>query len=200
VGGAGGRGGRGGRGGVSGYSGSGVGGGAGYGGGSGYGGGAGVGGIAGSSSCVQDQCSPGLSCCYETTGCAVPNPNGGGYSCTCTGGRWICAPFNMDAGVGTCGPNGCGSGLSCCYGRCVNIDNDIHNCGACDAFCPYGQTCLFGKCTPPPCTTTPPPGGYLCCGNQLCDTSQLCCMVPQAGGGLSPACYPAAPTGTCPPR
>ncbi len=196
MGGAGGRGGRGG------YSGSAVGGSAGYGGGAGYGGNsgyAGVGGYAGSSMCVPDTCSPGLSCCYETAGCAVANPNGGGYSCTCAGGRWVCAPFNMDAGVGTCGPNGCGPGLSCCYGRCVNINNDPHNCGQCDAFCPSTYMCNYGKCTPPPCYQgAPPPPGLVCCGNQYCGGDQLCCMVGGAGT-MTPSCYsPSQTGGTCP--
>jgi hypothetical protein len=195
--GVGGVGGRTGRGGASG--GSGVGGRAGYGGGaSGTAGYAGAGGYAGSSSCVDQQCAPGLTCCNPNSGCAVSSTNGGGYSCTCASGRWVCSPIDVDAGGGTCGPTGCPAGLSCCNGRCVNSDNDPYNCGTCGWNCATGSTCLGGQCLPTPCSA--PDASVGCCGASVCGGGELCCSVYTGGPGgpQQPACYPVSAAGTCP--
>ncbi|HZF53855.1 MAG TPA: hypothetical protein VE093_34660 [Polyangiaceae bacterium] len=96
----------------------------------------------------------------------------------------------------------CAPGLSCCSGKCVNLKNDIHNCGACGVACeepnPYcnqGFTCLHAPClpeTPPACD----PGGF-CCDNVCCKPDQLCCLVEGPGPFAGASCQDPV-DGTCP--
>jgi hypothetical protein len=88
----------------------------------------------------------------------------------------------------------CGAGLSCCQGSCVDLRDDIHNCGACGVACggahPY---CTAVRCTQAPCAN--PQLACLvgfCCGSSCCGRGQLCCDV----GG--PTCVDPSDGGTCP--
>ena len=40
----------------------------------------------------------------------------------------------------------CQSGLADCSGKCVNLNNDISNCGSCGTTCKAGEVCTSGKC------------------------------------------------------
>jgi hypothetical protein len=190
--------GRGGRGAASGASGRGGGPAGGRAGSAGYGGGAGYGGSG--PICMDQGCGPsGTRCCQPGTGCGVsgPGPNGG-YTCSCIGGIWSCS--DPSVGDGTCPPGACsGTGLVCCRGRCVNLQNDPYNCGSCGRFC--GGYCDFGSCGPVPCFFTQPlDAGLLCCGNQICGSSaDLCCSTQSGGAQRGPYCHtPSAAEPTCP--
>jgi hypothetical protein len=94
-------------------------------------------------------------------------------------------------------PPDCGPGLVCCNGTCVNLGNDVDNCGACGVACagptPY---CDGTQCQAvPPCgpETTCDDGGT-CCGPSCCPVGQLCCIVPPSEGV---ACFLPV-DGTCP--
>lgn len=41
----------------------------------------------------------------------------------------------------------CGSGQTYCGGSCVDLTNDVNNCGACGNVCGGGTTCVNGTCT-----------------------------------------------------
>ena len=99
------------------------------------------------------------------------------------------------------GTGGCGTcsarGLGCCNGSCVNLTNDINNCGTCGTACTgTNPFCNNGTCGTPPCTGATCGGGQFCCGGGCCTTGQLCCNVPGPVTG-GPQC--ATPVnGTCP--
>jgi len=97
-------------------------------------------------------------------------------------------------GGGTCGP---GCGFVCCGSECVNIDNDIHNCGACGNVC-AGTTpfCNNGNCEQPPCQGVTCAGSATCCETACCNEGELCCNV--NAGASRTACFPATDKGTCP--
>ena len=136
-------------------------------------------------------------------------------SATATGGAAGTGAIATTTGTGgsaPCNPGCSQQGLQCCAGRCVNLGNDIVNCGVCGKTCggehPY---CQAGTCTQSPCFAAPPPtcpAGGFCCGKQCCDAGQLCCYGPEGPGVLycakpneqgtcvpgCPACVCAAPT------
>jgi hypothetical protein len=80
----------------------------------------------------------------------------------------------------------CIHGLSCCDGQCVNLMNDIHNCGQCGVVCNGAQPYCANGCAVAPCE--PPCGG-----------GQLCCDVRGPGPQPGPTCTTPTPSGTCPP-
>ena len=99
------------------------------------------------------------------------------------------------AGTGnTCNP-ACGMARDCCSGHCVNLNNDLQNCGKCGKTCDKGTYCTGGQCVAPPCETTCS-GGAQCCGMECCGTGQLCCD-PQGPLVRGPACTTPV-NGTCP--
>jgi hypothetical protein len=80
----------------------------------------------------------------------------------------------------------CTMGFSCCDNRCVNLNNDIHNCGACGNVCSGPQPFCDGTaCAPAPCSPA-------------CPVDQLCCNVQGPGPTRGPACYAPTAQGTCP--
>jgi hypothetical protein len=118
-------------------------------------------------------------------------------------------PGGGTAGMaGSAGTGGSGShcttdcatmGLTCCGAKCVNLRNDVLNCGSCGNVCsgsfPY---CDGQKCGTPPCGAgTSCRAGEPCCGSDCCAAGMLCCVVP--GGPVGPPMCTPAMGGTCPP-
>lgn len=147
--------------------------------------GTGVGGTgtAGTSANVCDDCCAGR-----------PNPQCAVVLCACPpiGGT--------SAGTGgvACDSAGCG-GFDCCGdGTCVNLQNDVRNCGECGNVCagdyPY---CDAGTCGTPPCDPAILCAGGRCCGTQCCAEGELCCTIP-GPIVITTACVPATEQGTCP--
>src|SRR5260221_3901789 len=80
----------------------------------------------------------------------------------------------------------CAQGFHCCNNSCVNLRNDIHNCGACKVVCPGPQPYCDGtSCAQAPC-------------NPPCTGGALCCEVQGPGPAGPPACTPPTDAGTCP--
>ncbi len=89
------------------------------------------------------------------------NSNGSGCMATCSGDNTCVGQPDHQ----TCVPN-CQDGLTCadplrtcCYGGCVDLQNDPNNCGSCASFC--DGNCINGVCVDQ-------------CGN-MCSTGQTCC-------------------------
>jgi hypothetical protein len=81
----------------------------------------------------------------------------------------------------------CTMGFICCDGACVNVRNDIHNCGGCGNVCSApNDFCDGQKCAAPPCSPA-------------CGSSELCCNVQGAGPSRGPMCTAPTDSGTCPP-
>lgn len=100
---------------------------------------------------------------------------------------------DMAGGGGSGGGTGkpcavlCMMGFTCCNGACVNLRNDIHNCGSCGVTCNAPDDFCDGqKCAPPPCSPA-------------CGAGMLCCDVQTAGPSRGPMCTPPTMEGTCPP-
>ena len=93
----------------------------------------------------------------------------------------------------------CMPGLSCCGNVCVNLRNDIVNCGACGKACGGDHPiCSQNTCGDAPCNTTNTCGaGEFCCNTECCAPGMLCCEVQKAGPTMGPACF-APEFGTCP--
>jgi hypothetical protein len=97
---------------------------------------------------------------------------GGGAVDMAGGGAHLCTIF-------------CVMGLTCCGdNHCVNLRNDINNCGGCGITCTGPQPyCDGSQCAPAPCSPA-------------CGAGELCCDVRQ-NVTRPPACY-APVNGTCP--
>jgi hypothetical protein len=79
----------------------------------------------------------------------------------------------------------CAMGFTCCDNACVNLRNDIHNCGACGVVCTGPQPfCAGTACGTAPCE---PP----------CADGQLCCDV-RSAVSRPPSCVAPTSSGTCP--
>jgi hypothetical protein len=90
------------------------------------------------------------------------------------------------------------NGHSCCEGACVNLRNDINNCGECGNACAGAQAfCDQGECGTPPCEAGTDCGGGLCCGTACCGEDELCCVVPGPVVDTT-VCVPPTTSGTCP--
>ncbi len=118
------------------------------------------------------------------------------------GGGATVGPATTGAGEGgfggapaPCSPE-CTGGLTCCDGVCVNVDNDVHNCGMCFKNCPGPHAfCDTGSCDQAPCAMqTGCEAGSFCCGAQCCPFEVLCCDI---AGALE--CTTPNENGTCPP-
>jgi hypothetical protein len=98
---------------------------------------------------------------------------------------------------GDCSPE-CEFGLACCDGACVNVANDILNCGACGTVCggehPFcnGSTCVQAPCEGGACDLY-----TFCCGSLCCTDGQLCCNVEMGGPSAGLTCQDPV-NGTCP--
>jgi hypothetical protein len=106
----------------------------------------------------------------------------------------------VTGGTGTGGDGticACGLGLTCCNGTCVNLKNDIHNCGTCNTACAGPNPfCGDGVCGKPPCSGAACAVTQLCCGGLCCDDTQLCCNVPSSVSAGLQCVTPV--NGTCP--
>ena len=58
----------------------------------------------------------------------------------------------------------CPPGLILCAGVCVDVQNDMYNCGSCGFACPLGGACVMGTCI----VTDP-------CEGIICDEGLSCC-------------------------
>lgn len=81
----------------------------------------------------------------------------------------------------------CTMGFTCCGDNvCVNLRNDIHNCGQCGVTCTAPNDFCDGQaCAPPPCSPA-------------CGAGTLCCNVQGPGPSMGPMCTTPTDGGTCP--
>ena len=170
-----------------------------HGGGGGNGGGGGRGGVGGGGNSGSGGASGGRGGAAGSGGAAggVGGRGGsggsGGSSGTAGGGR---------GGSGGNGRVACQTDaecqlFKCCDGFCVNMANDIANCGACNRPCTGANPfCANGTCATPPCSSgTTCDAGTFCCANQCCAAGQLCCNL-AVGPGFTGCVDPV--NGSCP--
>jgi subtilisin family serine protease len=67
----------------------------------------------------------------------------------------------------------CLPGASVCAERCVDLQSDLMNCGACGVSCEYG--CSGGQCSAPPPSC--PPGKERCCPDNVCRYPAMCAKL-----------------------
>jgi hypothetical protein len=128
-------------------------------------------------------------------GSTSPTPRAdGGPSIGGSSGTGGTAGAGGASGGGACIP-ACGTERECCVDHCVNLQNDLLNCGACGKKCNALTYCSGGQCVTPPCQATCG-GGATCCGTTCCTTGQICCD-PQGPLDRGPACTTPI-GGTCP--
>ncbi len=82
-----------------------------------------------------------------------------------------CLDFQHDPNCGACGKRCSASGLTCCGGECVNLNQNTRNCGKCGRDCRPGS-CEAGVCV---CHSGHTCGGICCPPEQDC--SQGCCTT-----------------------
>jgi hypothetical protein len=108
--------------------------------------------------------------------CLCPSCPSGGTSGGVSGG-------STGGGTGGCASGGCGFGESCCpsESRCVDLQYDTQNCGACGTACPSGDICEAANCVAALCSVAQTcTSSDTCCGSSCCGGSQICCY--EAGG------------------
>jgi hypothetical protein len=104
---------------------------------------------------------------------SLPGDGDGGASADLAGGGRPCAVL-------------CTMGFVCCDGACVNLRNDVRNCGRCGVACTApNDFCDGTQCAPPPCSPA-------------CAAGTLCCDVRGPGPSLGPMCTVPDARGTCP--
>ena len=126
--------------------------------------------------------------CGGTTSTPPPSDGGAGTGGSGTGGSGT-------GGGDTCNP-ACGTARDCCGGHCVNLNNDLLNCGKCGKACGKETYCTGGQCVTPPCQTTCS-AGTECCDMACCAAGQICCD-PQGPLDRGPVCLTPVNNGTCP--
>jgi hypothetical protein len=100
---------------------------------------------------------------------------------------------------GTCDCGAFAQYRSCCGDRCVNVQNDPLNCGACGNRCPAEKPfCGAGTCQTPPCSGGSCDAGGQCCGSNCCQTGQICCSIEGPVGGINSCYTPTADQPSCP--
>lgn len=118
-----------------------------------------------------------------------------------TGGTVTGGVGGTGGSLGTGGAGGCGNcqpGFGCCNDSCVNLNNDINNCGTCGVACSGPHPfCDNGTCGTPSCTGAACASSQFCCGDACCATGQLCCNVPGPVVSAVPQCVTPV-GGTCP--
>lgn len=71
-------------------------------------------------------------------------------------GSWVQPPTSHPASTVESAPSPDGScswaGLTRCGDRCVDLQGDAHDCGACGRACTAGQACSLGLCGVVSCT------------------------------------------------
>ena len=92
---------------------------------------------------------------------------------TCVRGVCVCGPREGTFGGGAA----CPSQLSCCDNRCVNLNLQEANCGACGVTCGAGETCRAGACCcGGRCGTTAGGASCMssCCVADMCEPAGMC--------------------------
>ena len=140
----------------------------------------------------------------DTTGPSTPGAGGATTSTSATSTTTSSTSSAASAGAssstgGIACPPACEAGFTCCGGACVNVHNDIHNCGVCAKTCAGDNPfCGEGVCQDPPCSGTMVcKGSEFCCGAECCAGGLLCCDVPGPGAALGLKCT-TPKNGTCP--
>ena len=115
---------------------------------------------------------------------SLPSDGDGGAADMAGGGG--SAGSGGGGGVGVCSIV-CTMGFTCCgNNQCVNLRNDIHNCGKCGVTCTAPNDFCDGQaCAPPPCSPA-------------CTGGTLCCDVQGPGPSMGPGCVQPTDGGTCP--
>jgi Cys-rich repeat protein len=97
--------------------------------------------------CTADaQCAAGKVCDNGTctAACSATNPCGAGKAC-CSASQRCIDLQNDAANCGACG-NACGAGGACCAGQCKSLSS-AGSCGACGTVCGVGEGCCGLACT-----------------------------------------------------
>ncbi len=102
---------------------------------------------------------------------------------------------SSEVGDGGC-PTACSQGFICCNATCVNPQNDVLNCGGCGRKCDGPAPFCDGTCGTAPCSGVACSDPTLCCGDQCCNSGQLCCRI--AGPVLTRLTCSDPVEGTCP--
>jgi hypothetical protein len=142
--------------------------------------------------------------CETAPGVAGPSGQNGS-STSSGGGAGGSGGTSATAGGGTAGggvetPCDCGPGFECCDGACVNVANDILNCGGCGVACQGPSPfCDGSQCAPPPCEPEfVCDQGGTCCGASCCGAGEICCEINTGEQeGIGAQCVVPV-NGTCP--
>ena len=134
----------------------------------------------------------GLSCGSGEDEKAGPRPGSGGAS---GGGGGGIAGSGGDAAVLDSGSdsNSCPNGQKICGASCVDVSNDLGNCGSCGHVCPAGEVCSLGSCGVS-CSSPTSLCGSICVDLQ---TSNQHCGVCDAPCGNNENCLKGSCTSNC---
>jgi hypothetical protein len=128
--------------------------------------------------------------------------SGGAGATSGTGGSTRDGAAGAGGSAGAnCTQNCMSTGLDCCDGRCVNLRNDIQNCGSCGNTCSGPRPfCRGTTCGEPICAMTAQCAtGSYCCEMTCCSDAQLCCAHFGGPAGSYFCHTPTAAQPTCPP-
>jgi hypothetical protein len=104
--------------------------------------------------CDATQCSDGDACTEDTcTSGMCAHATCGKFCCAGQGCFDCCVTADCKDPLKTCSGHtciaGCDTGKTPCGGSCVDLKQDIANCGGCGHACLTGRTCGNGECAPP---------------------------------------------------